>query len=131
MKAEQTQVIRVYLRYQSPEDVELWQRLQADRERGRAMSETVRDALRAYYFEPSPAPELDAVGSELTAIGDTLAALTHEVQRLRDIAAELDAARAQNAELRALLVAATYGDKHMRRAAADAARALSNGNGHS
>jgi len=135
MKAEQTQCLRVYLRYQNAEDRELQRRLNADRLQGRAVSATVRDALRGYYFPPTPAPapEVQALADEVRQLGDLVYTLAHEVTQLRGLAVELDAVRTQNAQLQSLLLAATFGDRAMKRAATEAAHALAtggNGNGH-
>lgn len=126
MKAEQTQCLRVYLRYQNAEDRELQRRLNADREQGRAVSATVRDALHAYYFPPAlpPAPEVQALAEEVRQLGDLVYTLAHEITQLRDLVVELDAVRVQNAQLQNLLLAATFGDRAMRRAATEAAQSL-------
>jgi phage shock protein A len=129
MKAENTTCIRVYLRYQNAEDRELQRRLNADREQGRALSATVRDALRAYYFSPAPppAPEVQTLAHEVHELSDLVYQLAHEVQQLRAQTAELDAVRTQNAQLQNLLLAATFGDRAMKRTAAEVAHSLTSG----
>jgi hypothetical protein len=127
MKAENTECIRVYLRYQNAEDRELQRCLNADREQGRALSATVRDALRAYYFSPAPpppAPEVQTLAHEVRQLSDLVYELADEVHQLRELTAELDAVRTQNAQLQNLLLAATFGDKTMKRTAAEVAHTL-------
>jgi murein tripeptide amidase MpaA len=89
----------------------------------------VRDALRAYYFPPtlSPTPEVEALAHEVHQLSELVYALAHEVQQLRALTAELDTVRMQNAQLQNLLLAATYGDKNMKRTATEAAHALATG----
>jgi hypothetical protein len=129
MKAEKTECVRVYLRYQNAEDRELQRLLHADREQGRAVSATVREALRNYYFPPTPepAPELQTLAYEVYQLSQLVQALAHEVRDMRALSAELDAVRTQNAQLQNLLLAATFGDRTMKRTAAEAAQALTNG----
>ena len=129
MKAENTECIRVYLRYQNAEDRELQRRLHADRNQGRALSATLRDALRAYYFPPAPPPmpEVQTLAHEVRQLSDLVYELSDEVRRLRSLTAELDAVRAQNAQLQTLLLAATFGDRAMKRTAAEVAHTLTSG----
>lgn len=133
MKAEQTECIRVYLRYQSAEDMELQRHMKLDVMRGRAKSAIARDALRAYYnppAPPTPAPEVAAVEKQMHELTRLVAALSRQVHELHDALAGLDAVRAHNAQLQALLLASVYGNREMKRAAIDAAAALVNSNGN-
>lgn len=133
MKAEQTEVIRVYLRYQSAEDVAIQRRMKLDVMRGRAKSAIARDALRAYYnppAPPAPAPEVVALTQQVHELTRLVAALSRQVHDLHDALAGLDAVRAHNAQLQALLLASVYGNRDMKRAAIDAAAALATGNGN-
>lgn len=134
MKAEQTECVRVYLRYQSDEDRELQRRMRVDVMRGRAKSAIARDALRAYYFPPAPdpAPEVVALEKQMHELTQLVAALSRQVHELHEALAGLDAVRAHNAQLQALLLASVYGNRDMKRAAIDAAAALvpNNYNGH-
>lgn len=130
MKAEQTECIRVYLRYRSDEDRELQRRMKLDVMRGRAKSAIARDALRAYYFPPAPpqpAPEVVALTKQIAHLSQTVTALSRQVAELHDALAGLDAVRAQNAQLQTLLLAATFGDRAMRRAATEAAQTIAMG----
>lgn len=132
MKAEQTECIRVYLRYQSEEDRELQRRMRVDVMRGRAKSQICRDALRAYYNPPAPqtAPEVVALTQQVRELARLVGALAEQVNELQHALAALDETRAQNARLQTLLLASVYGDRHMKRAAAETAQALATGNGH-
>jgi len=129
MKAENTECIRVYLRYQNAEDRELKRRLHADKSQGRAVSATVREALYAYYIPPAPqpAPEVQALAHEVHQLAQVVRALAHEVTQLRAVRAELDAVKTENAQLQNLLLAATYGDRTMKRNAAEVAYSLATG----
>jgi len=135
MKAEQTECIRVYLRYQSDDDRELQRRMRVDVMRGRAKSAIARDALRAYYFPPAPepAPEIAALTQQVHDLARLVSALSRQVNELHHALAGLDEVRAQNAQLQTLLLAATFGDRSMKRAAAEVAQTLATGaqgNGH-
>ena len=129
MKAEQTQCVRVYLRYQNAEDRELQRCLEFDKAQGRALSATVREALYAYYFPPAPppTPEVQQLAQEVAELTGLVHKLRGEVRQMHTVAAELDATRAQNAQLQNLLLAATYGDKSMKRAAAEVAQTITTG----
>lgn len=129
MKAENTECVRVYLRYQNSQDWELKRKLHADKKRGRAVSASVRDALYAYYFPPAPqpAPELQALADEVHQLSQVVRALVHEVNELRTVRAELDAVKTENTQLQNLLLAATYGDRTMKRNAAEVAYSLAVG----
>ncbi len=142
MKAEQTECIRVYLRYRSAEDREVQRRMKVDVMRGRAKSQICRDALRAYYAPPTPptpAPEvatltrrIGQLTAEVDHLAQLVAGLTAQVGALHNALAGLDVVRAQNAQLQTLLLAATFGDRGMKRAATEAAAGLvpsGNGNG--
>ena len=120
------------MRYQNTEDRELQRQLHIDKEQGRALSATVREALRAYYLPPTPlpAPEVETLAHEVAQLSDLVYTLTHEVRQLHALTAELDVVRAQNAQLQTLLLSATFGDKTMKRAAAEAAQDLATGNGN-
>jgi outer membrane murein-binding lipoprotein Lpp len=94
MKAEETKVVRVYLRSKNPRDLAVWERLAAEPNR----SEAIRLALRAWCDPPAPAKvRTDPKIAELTGV---ISDLTAEVKRLQT---EVTMLRADVTALRAAM----------------------------
>ncbi len=107
MQGRKTYRLNAYLNPDRAGDRAILARLRADRSRGLALSEVVRQALSEHYTRPpppTPAPEL----ADLAA---ALAALTAQVQQLQATVQHL---AAENAELRVTLALAAFGDKAQR-----------------
>jgi len=126
MKAEKTASIRVYLRYQHELDRKIYTRMKVDASRGRALSEIARDALAAYYFPPTPKPEIQELTTTIEALSAQVAALAAQIAALANQVHEKDRLQAENAQLKLHLLSSTFGDRSMKRAASEAAQAIAN-----
>lgn len=118
MQGRKTYRINAYLNPDRAGDRVLLAKLRADRSRGVAISELVRQALNEHYMRPTP----PTPAPELATLADAVAALVEQVTTLQ---AEAQRLAAENAELRLALHMAAFGDKQQRQiAAGHAARAL-------